>query len=332
MTADAPAVGLLDGAGDLLTIASDVWQVDVLPGTGAALAAGRVRTDDGVWRDLLRPTHPRGAGNPEKTSSWPMVPWANRISGGLLRFGGRSWQLQRNGADLSAIHGATRNVAWPVVDRTEGAVALELDTRALVGVNFPWHFVARVEYRLDGAELAVTTSLRNVADEAFPAGFGHHPYFRRALVPVGATPPTRSPGPVLEIPAHRGWRMHDGLVRGPAREPRAVADFRTAREVGAVVLDDVLTDLEPGAPVRLHYPELTAELRLDATYTHLVVYSPRGRSYLAVEPQTQVTDAYALFAEGAADTGTVVLAPGEELTGRFTITIAAGGIRPFTQS
>ena len=78
----------------------------MLPATGGALAGGRIRTSDGVWRDLLRPTRPTAMGEAEKCSSFPMVPWSNRIRDGVLPFRGRTWQLQRNGADGTAIHGA----------------------------------------------------------------------------------------------------------------------------------------------------------------------------------------------------------------------------------
>ena len=44
-----------------------------------------------------------------------MVPWSNRIRDGVLPFGGRTWQLQRNGADGTAIHGAARHSAWTVI-------------------------------------------------------------------------------------------------------------------------------------------------------------------------------------------------------------------------
>ena len=110
----------------VVTLRNASWELDVLPATGASLAAGRIRTSDGVWRDLLRPTRRSVLGEPEKCSSFPMVPWSNRIRDGVLPFGGRTWQLQRNGADGTAIHGAARHSAWTVTDRT----ATRVDARA----------------------------------------------------------------------------------------------------------------------------------------------------------------------------------------------------------
>ena len=323
--ADANARSARAGATPaLLTVRSGTWEVDVLPTTGAALAAGRIRASDGTWYDLLRPTPPAASGNPEKTASWPMIPWANRVSTGLLRFGDRTWQLQRNGGDRSAIHGATRQFAWSVAEQSADRAALELDTRGLVGVNFPWRFLARVEYAVEGGRLTVATTLRNLDAEPFPAGFGHHPYLRRTLVPPGVHPPQGAEGPLLEIPAALGYRVRGGLPLGPAGPLRPDADFRRPRPLGAA-LDDLYTGWEPGAPVRLTYgqPGVVVELRADPLYSHLMVYAPRGRAYFAVEPQTQVNDAFALDADGAAGTGTFVLEPGEERSAAFTLTVTA---------
>ena len=143
----APSEGYDAGEG-VVTIRNGSWELDVLPATGASIAGGRICTTDGVWRDLLRPTRRTVLGEPEKCSSFPMVPWSNRISDGVLPFGGRSFQLQRNGADGTAIHGAARHAAWSVVERTESRVVLELDTTELIGINFPWKFRAQITYAL----------------------------------------------------------------------------------------------------------------------------------------------------------------------------------------
>ena len=152
----------------MVTLRNGQWELDVLPATGGALAGGRIRTSDGVWRDLLRPTRPTAMGEAEKCSSFPMVPWSNRIRDGVLPFRGRTWQLQRNGADGTAIHGAARHSAWTVTEQTATRVVLELDTTGLVGVNFPWRFRSQIVYALSDNKLTVGTSVRNVDLEPFP--------------------------------------------------------------------------------------------------------------------------------------------------------------------
>lgn len=304
----------------VLRLRSDAWELDVLPGTGASLAAGRVRLGDS-WVDLLRPTATRHLGEIERCASFAMVPWSNRIRDGVLRFGGRTWQLQHNGADGTAIHGTTGWATWDVVERTEGAVTLAYDSTRLVGVNFPWRFAAQVTYALDGGRLTVTTSVRNLDTEPFPAGFGHHPYFRRTLVAPGALP-SPDGDPVLHVPAARGFPLEAGMAVGPAGEPAPRADYRVPRPIGRAFVDDVLTDLVRDEPVRITYDEgLVVELRSDPVYAHVVVYAPRGRSYFAVEPVTNVNDGFTLHEAGVPGTGVVVLEPGEQLTGTFTLDV-----------
>ena len=308
---------------ELITLRSGAWELDVLPATGASLAGGRVRTSDGVWRDLLRPTRRTALGEPEKCSSFPMIPWSNRIRDGVLPFAGRSWQLQRNGADGTAIHGAARHSAWSVTERTDTRVVLDLDTTGLVGVNFPWQFRAQITYALSDNKLVVGTSVRNIDLEPFPAGFGHHPYLQRTLSPVGtAAPPT--PGqPVLEVPAQKGYSLVNALPSGPAGTVPQRADFRVARPLTSTFVDDVLTAWEPGAPVRISYEDLgvSVDLHADPVYAHLVLYAPRKRPYFAVEPVTNVNDGFALHAAGVPGTGVFVLEPGEERCGAFTMTV-----------
>jgi aldose 1-epimerase len=308
----------------LLTLRSGRWEVDVLPGTGAALAAGRIRTADGLWRDLLRPTPRSRRADPERTSSFPMLPWSNRIDAGVLPFAGRTWQLQRNGADGTAIHGALRHAPWAVAARDDESVVLEADAADMVGVNFPWRFTARVGYALVGDSLEVTTTLRNADDEPFPAGFGHHPYFRRSLVPVGAQMPDEPGQPLLRVGADAGYVLHGGLALDAAGAIPPRADFRTERRVSVIHVDDVLTDRRPGplATIRYADPAVTVTLEADETYSHVVVYAPRGRNHFAVEPTTHVNGGFALHAAGVPGTGVVVLEPGEELAAAFRIIVA----------
>ena len=274
-------------------------------------------------RDLLRPTPHRRRADPERTASFPMLPWSNRIDAGVLPFAGRVWQLQRNGADGTAIHGAVRQAPWAVAALTDESVVLDVDTADLVGVNFPWRFAARVGYALRGGTLEVTTSLRNMDHEPFPAGFGHHPYFRRALVPVGAPLPDEPGEPSLQVGARAGYALQGGLATGAAGAIPARADYRSARPVGSLHVDDVLTDRLPGPLATLRYDSgVTVTMEADEAYSHVVVYAPRRRGYLAVEPATHVNGGFALHAAGVPGTGVVVLAPGEEIAASFRISVA----------
>ena len=323
MALDAPTLpASTDDRRHATVLRSGRWEVGVLPGTGAALAYGRIRTADGVWRDLLRPTPRTRYADPERCASFPMLPWSNRIEAGLLPFAGRTWQLQRNGKDGTAIHGALRHVPWAVESAADESLVLQADAASLVGVNFPWRFAARVGYALRDDALEVTTSLRNTDAEPFPAGFGHHPYFRRSLVAVGEPLPDEPGEPVLQVGARAGYVLRGGLATGVAGAIPPRADYRTARPVGSVHVDDVLTDRTVGPLATLRYASgVTVTLEADPVYSHVIVYAPHGRGFLAVEPATHVNGGFALHAAGVPGTGVAVLEPGEELTATFRVTV-----------
>jgi aldose 1-epimerase len=304
----------------VVRLRSAEWELDVLPDTGAALAGGRIRTAAG-WRELLRPTPVGALGVPERCASFVMVPWSNRVRAGVLRYHGRTWRLQHDGADGTAIHGATRYTSWGIESRSPGAVTLSVDTSDLIGINFPWRFVARVTYALDGRRLTVTTSVQNVDVEPFPAGFGHHPYLRRSLVAPGATP-SSSAQPVLHVPADSGYALEAGMAVGPAGAVPARADFRQPRRLGTQFVDDVLTGWD--GTVGIEYDEgVRVDLTADPTYSHVVVYAPQRRAYFAVEPVTNVNDAFTLHDAGVPGTGVVELEPEEVRTAQFTLDVTA---------
>ncbi|MCG2803071.1 MAG: aldose epimerase [Cellulomonas sp.] len=297
---------------DLHVLTSSTWQVGVLPGTGATLAFGRVDTGGGPT-DVLRPTPAAARRRPESTASYPLIPWSNRIGDGVLRFGGRRWQLRRNSDDGTASHGTVLDHPWQVVTRRDDRIELVLTSAELVGINFPWRFAAGITYRVDGPDLRVDTWVSNEDGEPFPAGLGHHPYFMRHLRPGDG-------GARLQVPAAAAYDLVAAMATGPAVPVPPRVDFRDPRAVGDRAVDDCLTGFGPGgARAAITYDDLALTLTCDPVYSHLVVYVPRGRAYFAVEPVTHVNGAHALLEDGVAGTGLVVLEPGERLAAGFSL-------------
>jgi aldose 1-epimerase len=56
-------------------------------------------------------------------------------------------------------------------------------------------------------------------------------------------------------------------------------------------------------------------------FGHLVLYSPPGKSFFALEPQSQMNDGFNFFARGEQGTGVVVLQPQERLEAWFSLRI-----------
>ena len=113
------------------------WQAGILPEAGGSIAFGRMRYS-GAWVDILRPTDEQDYHNSSKASSFLMLPWANRIREGLLRFQGQSWQLQTTKDDGTARHGDVRKRAWQTLESSETHIRMRFESKDYEDFNFPF--------------------------------------------------------------------------------------------------------------------------------------------------------------------------------------------------
>lgn len=307
------------GDARVVDLESATWRVGILPCSAGAIAYAKVLVD-GVWRDLLRPTRSTRLDSPTACASFPLIPWSNRVAEARLTFDGRTWQLPRTSPDGTAMHGSVLPFGFEVLERTPSSVRLGLDSRDVVGMGFPWDFTTELTYTLTEAGLTVTTTVTNVDAEAFPAGFGHHPYFVRNLTPSCGEPQ-------LEIPVTCGYALESAMAVDAAGPVPARADYSSLRPLGNRFVDDCLTGRVPG-PVRIVYPgaradgtDLEVRITADDVYSHWVVYVPVHRAYFAVEPATNANGGFALAERGVPGSGVFVLGPGESKTGTFTVAV-----------
>ena len=305
----------------MLVIANDHWQIGILPGTGASLAFGRTRLIDGGWYDVLRPTRAAGLKRYSQCSSYVLVPFCNRVRDGLLRFGDRTWQLRRNAGDGTAMHGAAHEFPWEVVEQSDTMVTLAFCSADVVGANFPWGFSARVTYALEGARFTVRTELANSSAEAFPAGFGHHPYFQRGVLDPEVSEVQ------IEVPCELSYPLEHAMAVGAPGPVPARADYRRVRPLDRSFVDVCLTGRPADRPVRLEWPAsgIAVSLRADDVFSHTVLYVPRRKRYFAVEPVTQANDGFNLMAAGVDGHGVFVLGPGESRSGEFHLDVEVFG-------
>ena len=117
------------------------------------------------------------------------------------------------------------------------------------------------------------------------------------------------------------------MPTGPAVAVAGRTDLRGTKPLGTPALDDCFTELShPSA--RLFYPEDGVEVLfdLDPLFRYVVLYIPTqpdgsGEEFFAIEPQTHVTGALPLTAQGWKDTGLKILAPGERWGGPLKISV-----------
>lgn len=239
-----------------------------------------------------------------------LVPWPNRIRDGAYSFGGRDLQLALTEPALgNASHGLVRWVAWSLEEHTSRSVALTY--RLMAQSGYPWSLDLRVVYDLSADGLTVTQSATNLADSAAPYASGAHPYLA-----VG-------PGPVdgweLTLPASTRSLVDDRLLPVGREDVTGTShDFRIARPIKDLALNDAFTDLDRDAegtatavltdPASGH----GVALWVDDAHPWLQVYTGK-RGSLAVEPMTAQADA---FRSGE---DVVALEPGDDFTATWGI-------------
>jgi aldose 1-epimerase len=212
-----------------------------------------------------------------------------------------------------AIHGNGWQRAWSVVEREPARAVIELahDAAGPRRLEWPFPYRARQTFLLRDDALTLTMAIENTGASAFPFGVGWHPFL------------PRTPETIIGFTAAGVWQTDPTQL--PLRLERVPPewDFSMPRAVGDTALDHCFAGWRP--PAMLGWPErrLAATIAGDAACGYLVVYVPRGESYLAIEPVTHMTDAFNRANAGEAGTGTRVLAPGETFSCTMQISVSA---------
>jgi aldose 1-epimerase len=315
-----------------LVLAVEGSEVVLAPAIGGSIARW-------LWRgrEMLRDTPPAAfaSRNVRLMACYPLVPFSNRIREGRFAFEGTEHCLERNFGDQPhTIHGTGWQRAWEVgaiVDHEHPVTARELEELELSGFDrdaadfvtgtlaiallehvhlpvgpqsraWPFAFAAQQIVTLTPDFLALQMIVENRDERAMPLGFGWHPFFPRNSAEIDVEvagvwhgDPERLPV-AFEAPAP--WRL-SGWQRAAALD----LDHCFRRATGGRIA------------MRWRDRGVGIELVADDVFRHLVVFSPPDRDFLAVEPVTNMNDAFNEAGRGNPDTGTIVLAPGESASG-----------------
>ena len=200
----------------IVEVSSGKLRLELNPSVG-----GSISSFDWIEREspqpILRKCHSRNE-NVLDASSFPLVPYVNRIRGGNFTFRGREIALKPNmPGDPSPLHGQGWLHPWQV-EKTSASVAILGFHHS--ASEWPWDYQARQTFELDERGLSLRLACRNLSDEPMPCGLGQHPYF-----PCG--PETRIDTqvtcawtidehvlPVEEVPAEGRYDLRDRLACG----------------------------------------------------------------------------------------------------------------------
>lgn len=221
---------------------------------------------------------------------YPMAPWPNRIRDGVFSWSGRRYRVPLD-ANGEALHGLVFDRPWDVVARVGRVVEMSCE----FGREWPWEGKAWQRIELGPNFLALKMEVRS-AREAFPAGCGWHPWFRRD---VAGSPDVR-----VTLPAASRYVRHGAFPSGELVD--VTDDFALdGRPLGERRIDDCYTGFERGSAT-VEWERLGLTMAFDCPMPHVQVYTPPEA--FCIEPQTCAADAFNLAAAG-----TALVAPGRPL-------------------
>lgn len=244
-----------------------------------------------------------------------LIPWPNRIAGGVYEFDGQRHQLPlTDPAAGNAIHGLVRWRQWSVRAHEPDRVVMEHLLNPQPG--YPFTLELTITYALSPDGLSVDTTARNAGDRPCPFGAGAHPYLTLETAPVDSLR--------LMVPAATVLTSDDhGIPTGSRPTAGTEDDFRELREIGATVMDHAFTDLvrddDGMARAVLTDGSRALELTVDAAYTHLMVFTGDSladvsRRAVAIEPMTCPPNSF------RSGDGVIRLEPGEITSLRWGLT------------
>jgi aldose 1-epimerase len=111
-----------------------------------------------------------------------LVPWPNRVDGGVWEHDGRLQQLELNEPEFgNANHGLLSETRYRVASVNTDVLRLEAPIELRTG--YPFHLETAVEYRLSTDGVRVRHEITNVGDRRAPVAVGAHPYLRIGNAP-----------------------------------------------------------------------------------------------------------------------------------------------------
>lgn len=296
----------------LIILQNKHLRVRLHPAAGASVV-GCEANRSGQWLPILRPTPAEAVaeGNSSQMASFTLAPFSNRLREARFQFNGQTHQLRPNTPEGYALHGDVRKRPWQVLDTiTPTRAALAFDSANFPDINFPFPFAVLVRYELHDRTFDSSFTLTNRGPAAMPAGFGFHPYFNRVLT---------WPDEAVELQARVGG-VYPELVPDDAAGPLSPEqDFSRSKPLAPSGFDHCFAGWDGRATVHWPRANVTAELECDPIFTHLVLFTPPGQSFFALEPVTNANNGFNLFAHDKPGTGVRVLESGEAMEGRFRL-------------
>lgn len=253
----------------------------------------------GLWvggKPVLRPWSGNVEEGPFALASNILVPFSNRIDGGIA-MDGTYYPMPRNTQiDPFAIHGDGFQKEWTVLSANENQATLHLSD----GAFGPFRYEATQTFLLTDEAMTNTLEMSNRSAMALPFGGGFHPWFPR-------TAHTR-----LQVTAPDHWPEGEGSLPATSapQAPPDDFDFANSKPLPDRWINCAFSNWDGTA--RIEQGEDAVSLTLSSeTLTTAIIYSPDPDcGFFCFEPVSHPINAHNM----PGMPGLTVLQPGESLS------------------
>ena len=305
---------------------------EVMPERGNTLTSLKLKVGDDNKEILYYPEDLTQSGG------IPILwPFANRIKDGRFTWSGKERNLRgeegtKDAAGGHTYHGMVRYKPWKVeaVGRDENGIFFRSSIDTEDHPNILRNFGAAkltVTYRLKDAELTIESLVKNKnrGTEGIPMSLAFHPWLSISQGKEGRA------GVKVKLPASERWETDGELIplrKGPEKvNGDEKYDLRELKELKDREYDDVFTGLKRDndgfatATLEDSAAGIHIEVKAGEGFEHMVLFAPKDKPTVSIEPQSSATDAFNLHALNVKAATPIILEHGKPFSARIGISV-----------
>ena len=287
-----------------ITLSNGNLQIGILPELGASLSFMKYK-----GRDILRPTDKNTPDlDANNTSMFLMLPFCGRIRGGSFVYWGITRKMKKNQVGIAdPIHGDGWKSVWQVSKHSNTSATLKMSHDKENG--FPFSYDAEVTYTLTSDSLSVQLKITNNAILPMPCGMGIHPFF------------VKTKDMELTFPTKMVWAHEsDPIFDRPYPTPEAW-QFGDGKALKTSVFDTCFGGFDGKATLTYPTEKYEVKMTADEQFGHIVLYTPKGKNFVCLEPCTNASNAFNLASNGVIGTGIKSIGKDQSVIGNITLSI-----------